>query len=141
MIISKEAQTIINNGYGFRDDSTYDECITNPYDVCLFEVSELGNLDIPKTLLKLYKDKLSSEQINFLDDLIDINYWDDSYESDYLEILSTIIGNRNYCLWVCSSEEEVLELYGDNIEKYDIPKDSIILSDLSNEGVLFCWKE
>lgn len=121
---------------GYRVENLFGDGVTDPVEVIVYEVQELGNLDIPYYLAKQasstqgFWKALANELIEPDADTIRLN------ARQYL-------GGRNYCKWVCKTKEDLQAVYNvepDDIEEIEIPSDAIILSDLGRDGVLYCWK-
>lgn len=133
---------------GYRDDTLWGENIHNPASVCFYETDELGNTDIPEYLLSNYRNVFDQREIQFLEGVVSEEY-DDVDEKEFKSIISKVIGDRNYCLWLCERPEDVLEEYiipftdatltETEIVSYRIPEDAIILADNGREGKLYVW--
>lgn len=72
----------------------------------------------------------------------------------FTDIVQKIIGDRNYCLWLCKERRDIYdsyvgvmpenhityEEYLECISEYEIPEDYVLLSDLGKEGALYVYK-
>ena len=133
--------------YGYRDNHIFGDGVRKLEDVVRHEIFDLGNTDIPETLLQNWD--LSDEQKNVLETLIqevedeadcDIYY----YMEEVPKIIRSKYPNAEYCLWLCLSPEDVRNSYlngedGD-IEKYMIECPEPI-SDLGKDGLLFVYSK
>lgn len=124
--LSKTGKRIERTGIGFR----YEGCSTGTYllkDSLLFEVIELGNVDIFITLQNLYN--INTNSINAI-----INWAQVVLKSD-----------KVYGLWVSTKagiERNYINDYDykcGNVEivRYELPKNRLLLSDLGDEGILY----
>ena len=138
---------------GFRDDDLFGDGERNPVEVCCYEMYCLGNDDIPFYLISHYGEQFDDEEKEYLKgiangDVVEVDKW-------YLDdILKKVIGERDFCIWLCSKPEDVFQIYGDgffdsweeylecsNLISYRIPDDAVILSDLGIDGKLYAWKQ
>lgn len=152
-LVSKETREIIENKKGYRSEALYGEGYRDIREVCIHETFELENTDIPCTILKLYKDYLSVDNVYFLGKIM--SYCEVSEEEKEmfgdicLAIAKKITGEDNIsCLWLCNNKENVKEylvpfdeeLDDSCIEEYILPDNICILSDIGLEGALIAYK-
>ena len=158
---SKQLNMILSNKYGYRDNGAFGEGYTETLDVCMHEIFELGNLDILDFLYNNYSELFNKEEISLLESTKDESYFWEFYgetlDAEHRQIqmvsqiLSKVIQDKNFCIWLCSSKDDVYDCYiepfnsypkekmDDYIEKYEIPDDVVVLSDLEKEGCLVCF--
>ncbi len=137
---------------GYRSETLFGDGYTDPLEVAFFETRDLGNPDIPETLLK-NDPWLTDDQKKYLKTYEQYEELDKEY---FQEIVRKYIGDRNFCKWLCKSPEDIwknyvhpldksvsLELFlaTEEITEYEIPEDAIVLADLGSEGALYCWKK
>ena len=122
---------------GYRVENLFGDGVTDPVEVIAYEVTELGNLDIPHTLARYISDTqgfwkaLDNELIEPDADIVK------SYARQFLK-------GKNYCKWICKNKQDLIDIYDvdeDDIEEIKIPDNAVILSDLGRDGVLYCWKK
>lgn len=124
MKYSETAIEILTNGFGYRDDNYSGQGIEDLESIVKYEVLELQNRDILYTCRKLYALDYDMRNLNKSIEVV-LNFFYSFYESKIL-----------YAKWL-TLEKYVVYLYGKNISKYQIPKDSLIVSDLNIDGILF----
>lgn len=142
----------------FRNPNYAGDGETDPVEVMLFEIMELGNTDIFDTLLEsdLIKNSDIIERMRSASEYIEENggpgyYDEDDYTDDDRdikeliksipdEIARTTGKTINFVLWLASKSdvEARYEGTGDNIIEY--PTSDIILSNLGDEGALFAYE-
>lgn len=152
--LSKQAQSILEDKYGYRCEDVYQEGVQDLKEIINYEVVELNNVDIIETCMELYP-----ELENFLTEekLEEIN--EGELEEKELEEISAKLymylkeksgQEKPKAIWVCSEKEEANLYYGDNpeeefLEEEDCDENIItvkfsgelfVVSDLSEEGVL-----
>ena len=139
--LSKEAKQILDSRIGYRDLAETDSGTYHyPKEIINFECNELGNTDIPDTLLKLYDlnldhclagtcanpglDTMDIQDIsNFLDEQID--------DFDLV--------------WLTADLKQCKNMYGngddDRIEKWSFSPAAriLVVADLGSEGVLIAY--
>lgn len=130
---------------GFRNESLYGSGINTLEDVVTFEITELGNLDIPCTLLDTWK--LTSTEHKYLSQMIESaeNTYMDNLDvlADYcMQIIKKYYPLARYCLWL-GSKQAIQRNYEGTPENIDAYKIEILLpiSDLGFEedGCLFIF--
>jgi len=143
---STVCQSMLDSRYGFRTESYEGSGVRDALDIVFFECNDMGNYDIPKTMLSLYG--------GTGDDWQNLRWWveacekgDDPLEyiasGDLYNSLARILENElpigvRYALWL-TTEDAVREYYGGedgDIDRYSLD-DAIVLSDLGYDGVLF----
>lgn len=143
--MTKECEIILKNGYGYRDDTVYGSGITNPIEIMSFEILELCNLDIPKTLnsqFKKYGYNFKTYDYKTEKKILEM------VEHNKQELLKLLIGYFNLnrlnvsAYWLCATKQDVKKIYnGDYPTKYKFDNNNyIILSDLGIDGVLVVSK-
>ncbi len=126
--MTNEAKEIMLNGLGYRDESCYGLGYEEFEEVFEFEVFELCNTDIFLTIRDEYGIKFDmrkkKEAINII-----LSHLRNHFKSRDL-----------FCIWVCT--KSTVHYYGtEDISEVIIPKNSIMVSDLGDEGVLFVNSE
>lgn len=162
--LSPQAQQMIKSRVGYRDDYLFGDGYHDTYEVAMYETAELGNLDILDCILTHYSTLLPEATYTLLSDslpgctdsfeLLEKIDDEDEFEDLIDSALRAVIGNRTFCIWLCSEPSDIVDSYLapysdgraaiydlDNVDSYDIPEDAIILSDLGRDGCLWCWKE
>lgn len=130
--LSKETQEMLNDGYGFRNDTLYGSGVEEIQKIIEFETIELENTDIFETCEELYG-------IDY--ETIDLNN-PESVKNAVKKTIKFIFEHFNaevlYGKWL-APEKSIIQYYeGDeDISKYIIPDDAIIISDLGEQGALF----
>jgi len=127
---------------GYRAENLFGDGVTDPVEVIAYEVTELGNLDIPETISRYPSDTQGFWKA-LANELIDPD--EETIKSSARRFLK----GRNYCKWVCKTKQDVIDVYGsaddgmtlDDIEEIEIPDSALILSDLGKQCVLYCWKK
>lgn len=122
--VSQVAREMILNRYGFRDDTSYNSGVENVSEIIKYEVLTIGNKDILLTCRKLYNLDFDMRNCKKSIEVV-LNYLYAYYKTDIL-----------YAKWLTLAEN-VVYLYGENISKYLIPINSLIISDLGFDGCLF----
>lgn len=163
---SEEAREMYKTGKGYRDDTLFGEGYRNPQAVLMFEILELGNIGAILFWAKQYINLFSTEEKAVLsnaedcidaDDLAELFASKDEFSNFCKSLITKVVGDRNYCVWLCASPDDVQSSYiypfadngcewaneytGECIEEFNIPDDAIILDDLGSEGCLWCWKQ
>ena len=160
---------------GYRDEALFGEGVTDPSEVVFYETDSLGNSDIVEYILSNHSDCLSEDERKWLRKIVKYilsnrsNYFSEGDESDeidddeigeidkeyFVEIIKKVIGDRDFCVWLCKSPDDIYDSYVGvrskspdrkeymetaDIRAYRIPDDAMILSDLGMEGRLYVWK-
>lgn len=160
---------------GYRDEALFGEGVTDPSEVVFYETDSLGNSDIVEYILSNHSDCLSEDERKWLGKIVKYilsnrsNYFSEGDESDeidddeigeidkeyFVEIIKKVIGDRDFCVWLCKSPDDIYDSYVGvrskspdrkeymetaDIQAYRIPDDAMILSDLGMEGRLYVWK-
>jgi hypothetical protein len=143
--------------YGYRTETYSGSGVRKAKDVIMFEITELGNTDILKTVLHGFTPEKTPYIHNstLIHDLTVLQKEVDATGCTSMseEALSTVIdsllddiqtctGHRvNYVLWL-TDEKSCREIYTDfpeqSIDKY--PTSAVILSDLGSDGILFGYE-
>lgn len=124
--LSKEAQKMLYTHCGYRNDFLYNSGKENFLEVMQFEVLELGNTDILHSCKRIYGLKL------------DLRKRKESMQKIYEYFCFLLDTDRLYCKWL-ATKEDVIRLYDgvENCNKVRLNLDSLIVSDLGPDGVLF----
>ncbi|MBE5842976.1 MAG: hypothetical protein E7302_02195 [Butyrivibrio sp.] len=121
--LTSHALAILNNREGFRDDTLFPRLPelqtdkNNPFDVVTTEILSCGKYEICSFIQMHYLDYLSKRDYRFLDEVIavikTIGYPIIDYEKkeQLLRIISKLIDKSNYCVWLCSSAEDIYNYY------------------------------
>lgn len=162
---------------GYRDETLFGDGITDPCEVVFYETDTLGNSDIVEYILSKHSDCLSENERKWLGKIVKYIFSNRSYyfssgeqsspdeidddeigEIDkeyFVEIIKKVIGDRDFCVWLCKSPDDIYDSYVGvrskspdrkeymetaDIRAYRIPDDAMILSDLGMEGRLYVWK-
>lgn len=158
MGISQETQTMLNNGKGYRYENLYGNRVRNIKEVCMYEKFELCNTDIPNTILNLYYDYFTSDEIDLLMRLNneeEITIEEKERFGDLCLNLAKKVTNNNEissCVWLCKSKEDIVACYLDLgelkdekreyvFDEYVVPsiENVCILSDIGIEGALLAY--
>lgn len=127
----------------YRTETTYGSGVRNLRDVIEFEILNLGNIDIPDTLLRTFKTTKNERDI--LEDFIENSeiYQEDNKE-EIVDICLNIIKREyptaKYCLWL-ADKDVVKDLYDgtdETIDSYKIEIDKPI-SNLGRDGQLYLY--
>lgn len=151
-LLSNETAEILKNKKGYRYEALYGEGYRDVKEVCMHEVFELENTDIPTTLLNLYRELLNDDEIALLERVEEREYADNDEElfGDICESIACKISGSNKCIWLCNSTKSVIDAYvfnpeevesltDENFDEYDIAGDVCILSDCSYDGALLAF--
>ena len=136
-----------NEDVGYRNDDYFGDGKRSLLKVVVHETTELGNIDIPDTVLSTFKH--TEEQGKLLKEFIELIDSGNSIEDFdvYIETLMDVIQGEypeaKYALWLCKTKDDVKKLYGgtdSNIGTYKIeyPKP---ISDLGEEGLLYVFSK
>ena len=136
-----------NEDVGYRNDDYFGDGKRSLLKVIVHETTELGNIDIPDTVLSTFKH--TEEQGKLLKEFIELIDSGDPVEDFdvYIETLMDVIHGEypeaKYALWLCKTKDDVKKLYGgtdSNIGTYKIeyPKP---ISDLGEEGLLYVFSK
>ena len=147
-----ENQAVVNESLiGYRNDELYGSGVYDLREVITFETLELGNSDIPETLLSDFE--MSDEQKDELQSLIDLiddgGFTEDELDEDEVEasidlminIIHKTYPEAKYALWL-GTEECINKNYEGNARPYKVQFEKPI-SDLgmNDQGCLFVYSE
>jgi hypothetical protein len=132
---------------GHRNDDYFGDGQRSLLKVVVHETTELGNIDIPDTVLNTFKH--TEEQGKLLKEFIELIDSGEAIEDfdNYIETLMDVIHGEypeaKYALWLCKTKDDVKQYYGgtdSNIGTYKIeyPKP---ISDLGEEGLLYVFSK
>lgn len=141
--------------FGYRDEAFGGSGEHDPVRVCTYELEELGNVDVPMTLLARHAARLTSDEARMLREIVR----DPTSPHDidaYARIIEKVCDGRDFCVWLCLTPRDYFEAYVDpfddddamrrdriasvHMTKYAVPADAIVLSDDPTEGLLLAWK-
>ena len=136
-----------NEDVGYRNDDYFGDGKRSLLKVVVHETTELGNIDIPDTVLSTFKHteeqgKLLKEFIELIDSGNPIEDFD-VYIETLMDVIHGEYPKAKYALWLCKTKDDVKKLYGgtdSNIGTYKIeyPKP---ISDLGEEGLLYVFSK
>ena len=136
-----------NEDVGYRNDDYFGDGKRSLLKVVVHETTELGNIDIPDTVLSTFKHteeqgKLLKEFIELIDNGNPIEDFD-VYIENLMGVIQGEYPEAKYALWLCKTKDDVKKLYGgtdSNIGTYEIeyPKP---ISDLGEEGLLYVFSK
>jgi hypothetical protein len=136
-----------NEDVGYRNDDYFGDGKRSLLKVVVYETTELGNIDIPDTILSTFKHteeqgKLLKEFIELIDSGNPIEDFD-VYIETLMDVIHGEYPEAKYALWLCKTKDDVKKLYGgtdSNIGTYKIeyPKP---ISDLGEEGLLYVFSK
>lgn len=141
---------------GYRDDGLFGDCVTDPMEVAVYETRELGNVDVPRWLMKSHANELTENELTAMARIYD--YPSQGYDATDEDIelmtsaLKRILDGRDFCKWLCKSPGAVVDAYiapyydaAERLETaecstYVIPADAIPLTDPDDpDGTLWAW--
>ena len=148
----------------YRTEQLYGSGYRDLKEVISFEIFELGNDDIPLTILSLLTDeckvKASEDLRNMIKDLTEwrltneqTSFDKDRFIVNLINIINEFYGKEiKYCLWLSDSCEDIISNYGlesyydeekkDYFYEFHAYEDTeAILSDLGNCGKLYGYTE
>jgi hypothetical protein len=151
-LLSIQTKKIVENKKGYRYENLYGEGYRNIKDVCTHETFELGNVDIPETILLLYEDFLSDSEKKLFkriideEDICDVEI--DVFATSCKKVATKVTGEENVeCIWLCGNKNDVKgylmegeELEDEDIDEYKLPDNICILSDIGSDGALIAYK-
>lgn len=148
--------------FGYRDEEFGGSGEHDPKRVCLYELTELGNVDVPLTIVERYSTKLKAKDLQTLLNVIrdqeksGLTGNDASLTDEYTDLIERICDGRDFCIWLCRTPHEYFKAYVDAFDddtemrrdriasvcmsRYAIPESAIVLSDDPTEGMLLAWK-
>lgn len=138
----------------YRSEKIYGSGIRDIKKVVQFEIFELGNIDILKTLLESINsvdNSLADEMTYIIQDIQQSGYVEDMFEDeeeDFCERLVQALNfihhkNITHCLWL-ADYDAVMNQYGkgritaEDIDAYETS--GVILSDLGIDGRLYAYE-
>ena len=148
----------------YRTEQLYGSGYRDLKEVISFEILELGNDDIPLTILSLLTDECKVKASEYLRNMIkELTEWrltneQTSFDKDrfiinLINIINEFYGKEiKYCLWLSDSCEDIISNYNldpyydeekkDYFYEFHAYEDSeVIISDLSNCGKLYGYTE
>jgi len=136
--MSEEAKLIIENGFGFRDDSIYGEKITNFEKVLYYEVMELDNDDIFEFVNSFYNLNLPCLCLSKKNTEKVYKFFTNYFKTDKL-----------FCQWLCDDVNCIIDFYcnGDKENLTDLKRvifnseNVLVVSDLACVGILLVSNE
>lgn len=157
--LSNCTKTILQNKKGYRYEALYGEGYRDIKEVCIHETFELANADIPDTLLTLYAELLSEDEIALFNRITDCDCDTDDIDDSEIDafgdicvrIAKTATGlDTPQCIWLCASPQDIIDSYiiSDEeianfdtscVDEYDIPDNVCVLSDIDTDGALLAF--
>ena len=142
-LLTQETRSLLEAGSGYRDDAVYGDGVTDIARVTDYETFELGNTDIPATVLELHGDLLTDGEKEILERCASCG--DDAryeFRHEFSGIIARIARKAAgcpdpQCLWLASREAVENIYHGSDIRKVMIPADACVLSDIGQYGALF----
>ena len=121
--LTDKAREILSCGKGYRDDTLFPKrndlsgSRTDPYNVILTEIVNCGKYEICDFLIIHYQELLSHSDYRLLTNIVSqtkaAGY--PSVNSNGIlqlrRIIQKIIADRNYCVWLCSSPNDIYTQY------------------------------
>ena len=139
---------------GYRDETLFGDGITDPCEVVFYEERKwLGK--IVEYISPNYSNCFSEDEQSSLDEIDESDEISEIDKEYFVEIIEKVIGDRDFCVWLCKSPDDIYDSYVGvrskspdrkeymetaDIRAYRIPDDAMILSDLGMEGRLYVWK-
>lgn len=138
----------------YRSEKIYGDGSRDIRKVMQYEIFELGNPDILKTLLNPISSAdslLADEMARIIRDILQSGYVEDMFEDEKENFCERVVQTLNsihhknltYCLWL-ADYDVVMERYGDgqllaeDIDAYETT--DVILSDLGIDGRLYAYE-
>ena len=140
-------ESMVRDKIGYRNESLYGSKVRDIREIIEFEIAELGNTDIPYTLLDTFaiNEEREKEIEEYIAEIEDGNF--DNIETLVDWCIATInknYDNPRYCLWLASKNAIIKNYEGteDNIIAYEIDND-LPISDLgfNEQGCLFVYSK
>lgn len=154
-LLTNETRTMLTSQVGHRYEALYGEGYRDIKEVCIHEVFELGNTDIPATILTLYEDLLNDDEkdlLSRLDEEEECEGEEEIFGDICLNIARKVCGSDvSECVWLCSSVEDIKtsyldmvnvdEISDDDFDTYNLPSHEkvCVLSDIGSDGALIAW--
>ena len=139
-------ENINKENVGYRTETTYGSGIRNLREILDFEIIELGNVDIPATIIKNFPMKNNFEKMLLNHFVEEPERYSRKQKYDIIKLCQSIILRKypkaKYALWL-ADREIVKSLYGgteEDIDEYKIEYTTPI-SDLGSEGKLYLYSE
>ncbi len=172
--LTTEARKILDEHKGYRDDTLFpirDDVAgekTDPINVVVTEIINCGKYEICDFFINHYQDILSRADYRLLTGIVSQSKLSmypaltGRQKEQLIGIIRKIIGDSNYCVWLCSSMDDIYEQYligyipkADGIEpgyaktcpdyqkKVSLPKEEYFAEyiseiDIPNNPVLLC---
>lgn len=130
--LSTETRKILTSKKGYRNDEFFGDRVLDLYDIIQYEIIELGNEDIPDTLLNTQPEFQNYIKDGSLEELA----------KSCCVFLKEKYPRYKTGLWL-ATKEAVQTLYRgtENISEYHIPAEYIVLSDLGFDGCLLAFEQ
>lgn len=147
--------------FGYRDEEFGGSGEHDPKTVCTYELAELGNVDVPMTILRRYADRLTTDEARLLHHVVHhpttiSEPTGTAVVEAYTRIIDKVCDGRDFCLWLCRTPRDYFDAYVDvfdddtemrreriasvRMSRYAVPEDAIVLSDDPMEGLLLAWR-
>lgn len=138
-------KTMLAEKCGYRNEEFQGSGERLAQDVIRFELNDLGNRDILYTMTEMYG-------VDFSSFFEDEEIFDEVSENilDVMEIILCFLEKKLqttrdniHVLWLASKETVMDMYYGteENVQKYEIGDDWIVISNLGYDGILFAFKK
>ena len=129
---SSSLKEMYDNRFGYKSNCLYGSGVVDAESIIIHEIIELGNKDILYTMNFLYGLRFGEDDKDNVEKIM--HFLKDRFGTNIL-----------YGKWLCSKVEHIIEFYCiDNeeieISKVMIPDNTIPISDLGPEGVLWISK-
>ncbi|WP_155831437.1 hypothetical protein [Butyrivibrio sp. LC3010] len=121
--LTKNAKMIIDSGTGYRDDTLFPRITAlttdkhNPIDVVTTEIMYCGKYEVCDFLINHYSALLSRSDYRLLASLVNeikttgFPIMDIDKHDQLKRVASKLTTNCNYCLWLCSSPDDIYNHY------------------------------
>ena len=121
--LTEEARKILDTGEGYRDDTLFparpelSRSKTNPVDVAITEIINCGKYEICDFLIIHYQSLLSRADYRLLTEIVESTKtygYPETQPGKVLQlrrIIHKLTASCNFCLWLCSSPEDIYLQY------------------------------
>jgi len=158
---TSETERLLKAGKGYRSEIAFGDKYTDIASVIRHETFVLENIDVPKTILRLYAKDLVKEEKDMVEKLIragegkSLPKTDPIVQALFGDLVAALAEEKTatqypYCKWI-TSKDAVLDYYlssrkylslkekEDTIDEYEIPKGAIVLADTGYDGCLMAF--
>jgi len=137
---------VLEEQLGYRTETAYGSGVRDLREILDFEIIELGNVDIPATIVKNFPMKNNFERMLLNHFVEEPETYSRKQKYDIVKLCQWIILRKypkaKYALWL-ADKDAVKTYYGgteEDIDEYETEYD-IPISDLGNEGKLYLYSE